>query len=82
MQILFTLHFYWSAPLNWDHFPVSKRLFKFFPVPRIQFLAVEIARNREGHNNCLREKYKKGKDVKSWQVNLIATDAEHEQHPL
>merc|ERR1712198_393732 len=25
-------------------------------VPRIQFLAIEIARNREGHNNSLRHK--------------------------
>lgn len=28
-------------------------------VPRIQFFAIEIARNREGHNTIIKEKYKK-----------------------
>lgn len=37
-------------------------------VPRIQFLAIEIARNREGFNSCIREKFK----------NVI-TDDEKEQ---
>lgn len=28
-------------------------------VPRIQFFAIEIARNREGHNTVIKEKFKK-----------------------
>lgn len=31
-------------------------------VPRIQFLAIELARNREGYNNGIRSKYKKSKE--------------------
>lgn len=30
-------------------------------VPRIQFYAIELARNREGHNNCIREKFSQNK---------------------
>ncbi|XP_064461096.1 protein PBDC1-like [Ornithodoros turicata] len=29
-------------------------------VPRVQFYAIEIARNREGHNGVIRERYAKG----------------------
>ena len=36
-------------------------LILFLPVPRIQFLAIETARNREGYNSELRQKFKKNK---------------------
>ncbi|KAK2143158.1 hypothetical protein LSH36_872g01060 [Paralvinella palmiformis] len=36
-------------------------------VPRIQFLAIEIARNKEGLNGCLREKY--GKKINKSEPN-------------
>ena len=62
---------------------------------KVQFLAVEIARNREGHNDAIRGKFKptarKARGVKSESAapNNAVAEIEHElkqvlggQHPL
>ncbi|CAH1784370.1 unnamed protein product [Owenia fusiformis] len=41
-------------------------------VPRVQFLAIEIARNREGYNDSLRQKYKNTNKNKTKDSNGIS----------
>jgi len=45
----------------------------FVVVPRIQFLAIEIARNREGCNSSLRELFSKQSDSAKRNVSSFAT---------
>ena len=45
------------------------------PVPRIQFLAIEIARNREGYNSDIRRLYGKSSNAAAADASAAAAES-------